>query len=360
MTTVRGAPLFALVVVVVVASAAALASCSTFRTEAAPGSDASAPGDDAGIDAAPDSGFTVVNQGDAGAGALHALWASGPNDVYAAGDDGLVLHFTGDPTPARVILGAGIDLGGIWGSGPNEILAVGTQRNTDNGPIFRRLNGRWIEIGIAPHGLRSVWGIGNLRVAGGNDGAIYHGPPDNPLGFGNQLGLPPEVQQTNFAPIIYSIGGNSESSAMAAADVDSTAWWDGTIWHSYDDPIDRTRAFRAIWGPAGDAVDLYEGANYYGLWHFTGKENPVVQVNEEKDSPDKFSRTIWGIWGPSKDKIVCVGDNGRIMTYDNTTQVVTVRPSPTGKNLYAVTGTSLDDVWIVGEDELVLHGRITF
>jgi hypothetical protein len=85
-----------------------------------------------------------------------------------------------------------------------------------------------------------------------------------------------------------------------------------------------------------------------------------VQVNEEKDVPQKLERSIWSIWGPNGDKIIAVGDAGRIMTYDKATQKVTIVPAPTGRNLYAVWGTSLDDVWIAGEGQLLLRGALKF
>ncbi len=49
-----------------------------------------------------------------------------------------------------------------------------------------------------------------------------------------------------------------------------------------------------------------------------------------------------------------------IMTYDRATRKLTIQPSPTTKSLYAVGGTSLDDIWIVGEEQLVLHGHLSF
>jgi hypothetical protein len=115
-----------------------------------------------------------------------------------------------------------------------------------------------------------------------------------------------------------------------------------------------------MWGFPGPTADIYQGANYYGLWHFTGSSDPVLQLNEEKDQPQNVNRWIWGIWGPSADKVIAVGDAGRIMTYDKTSGKVTIQPSPTGKNLYAIGGTSLDDIWIVGEEQLVLHGHLAF
>lgn len=316
------------------------------------------------VDAGPESSFAIVNQNPE-AGAYRAIWVGSSETIYIAGDNGALIEKKNEGDGwTDVVLGSGVDVGGVWASGPNEALAVATTRNTNTGPIFRRTsNGRWIQIGTAPHGLRAVWGTGNMRYASGNDGVIYSGPPNDPLGTGFQVEPNPALPvKTVFAPIMFSIGGNDEKRVMVAADVDTTAFFDGT-WHTYADPVDRTRSFRAIWGAAGlppGEIDIYQGANYYGLWHFTGSQNPVSQLNEEKDKPGNENRWIWGIWGPNKDKVVCVGDGGRIMTYDKESGRVTIQPSPTGKNLYAIGGTSLDDIWIVGEEQLILHGQLRF
>jgi hypothetical protein len=315
---------------------------------------------DAGDDASelPETGFTIVRHMPE-AGALRALSVTTTEQVYLAGDDGVILEKVGAEWQT-VVLGPGVDVTGIWSSGPTEALAVATQKNTNKGPIFRRGNGVWAQIGTAPHGLRTVWGIDQMRYAGGNDGVIYSGPPIDPLRDGFQQPLPPDVPDTLFAPIIYSIGGNSTKAVMAAADFDITVFFDGATWHSFQDPIDRTRSFRSIWGFPGPAVEIYQGANYFGLWRFTSSTAPVLQFNEEKDQLQNPNRWIWGMWGPSGDKLVCVGDAGRIMTYDKKSGKVVTQPSPTVKNLYAVGGTSLDDIWIVGEEQLVLHGHLSF
>jgi hypothetical protein len=341
----------------VVLIALPLACASLKLAPADAGTDADAG--DAEVDAGPETGFEIVrHEGDAGA--FHALFVSDPDTVYIGGDNGAVIEKRPAGAWADVILGSGVDVASLWSSGPDEVLAVGTTRNTNSGPIFRRSAGkRWIQIGTAPHGLRSVWGSGDARFAVGNDGVIYSGPPSDPLGTGMQVEPNENVAKTLFVPILHSVGGNDDKHVMIAADYDTTLFFDGT-WHRYEDPIDRTRSFRSIWGPPGATTDIYQGANYYGLWHFTGSANPVTQLNEEKDQPQNFNRWIWGIWGPSADKIICVGDGGRIMTYDRQTSKVTIQPSPTTKSLYAIGGTSLDDIWIVGEEQLVLHGHLSF
>lgn len=353
--------------VAVLAGAALVAlACSDFRRTPIAGDDAGSG--DAQVDGTAESGsdagaspFSIVYEDD-DAGALRAVWAASPSDVFAVGDDGMIREMVAG-TWYTPIIGQGFDLTGVWGASASDVWAAGTLRNTDTGIILHRQNGMWVEFASVPHGLRTVWGVGDTRYATGNDGVIYSGPAAKPFSSGIQVPPNANVLATTFAPILYSIGGNSPSNVMVAADVDTTLYWDGTEWHDYEDPIDRTRTFRAIFGAPNAAPDagpdLYEGANYYGLWHFTGAKNPVLQLNEERDSPQKFNRYIWSIWGVSSDRIVCVGDAGRIMTYAEAPMMqVSIVPAPNSKNLYGVFGTSWDDVWIVGDNALLMHGSL--
>jgi hypothetical protein len=307
------------------------------------------------------NGFAPVAElVDAGApGALRAVWgsAAGP-DVHIAGDDGVLFDWDGAKwTDTRV--GKGVDFSGLWGAAPDDIWAVGTFRSTSKGLMMHRTQVGWIEFGQTTFGLKSVWGVGNYRYAVGLSGAIYGGSADAPFAMGLQQSRNMLVPDSMFAPILWSVSGNSASAVMVAADLDTYFFFD-TAWHQYTDPVDRTRTFRTVWGAPDTGLRLYLGANYFGIWYFTGKQNPVLQLNEERDAPGNDGKYIWSIWGPSADKVICVGDEGRIMTFDAATGAVKTQPSPTSANLYGVWGRSLEDVWIVGDGGLILHGRLVF
>ncbi len=63
---------------------------------------------------------------DAGTGAnLTGVWGSGPNDVYVAVDANVILHFSGSTPWERQVLDSGWTFTGIWGSGPNDLYALG-------------------------------------------------------------------------------------------------------------------------------------------------------------------------------------------------------------------------------------------
>jgi hypothetical protein len=288
---------------------------------------------------------------------LRAVWGSSPTDVHAVGDDGLVLDWNGQGWEAPKI-GAGKDLTGLWGTGPDDLYAVGTLRDTSMGYVIHRgADHKWDILTSKVMPLRAMWGSDTLRVSCGRAGVIYQGPPNDPFMTGTQFSPPPNIN-TDFAPILYGIGGNSDSSVMIAGDVQATYYYDGA-WHTYVDTTNPTRAFRAIFGLPQATPSIWEGANYYGLFHFTSATELVYQLNDEEDLPQNISRSIWGIWGPSDDQIVAVGDGGRIMTFDTQTMRIRIRDSPTGQSLYGIWGSSLDDVYIVGA-ETFLHGQVRY
>ncbi|MCI0457632.1 MAG: hypothetical protein L0Z62_11730 [Gemmataceae bacterium] len=69
-----------------------------------------------------------------GSDGLIGVWGSGPNDVYAVGDNGLILHSSDQgATWAPEVSGTTSNLTGVWGSGSSIVYAVGA-----NGTILRR------------------------------------------------------------------------------------------------------------------------------------------------------------------------------------------------------------------------------
>ena len=56
--------------------------------------------------------------------AFFKVWGSGPNDIYAVGQNGAILHWDGK-TFTEEGAGIGQDLIGIWGTGPDDITVVG-------------------------------------------------------------------------------------------------------------------------------------------------------------------------------------------------------------------------------------------
>jgi photosystem II stability/assembly factor-like uncharacterized protein len=79
------------------------------------------------------NGWTVMNAGSPSGTTLRAVWGSGDSNVYAVGDNGLILRFDGSKWNT-VPSGTTQNLSAVWGTSPNNVYAVG-----DSGLILHYL-----------------------------------------------------------------------------------------------------------------------------------------------------------------------------------------------------------------------------
>lgn len=104
--------------------------------------------------------------------ALFKVWGVSGDDVWAVGDNGVILRFDGSEW-AQVASGTARDLISLWGTGPDEIVAVGGR---DVGAVARWDGAQWTttDIGVLP-GLNGVWvnEAGRAVVVGGMGSAAW-------------------------------------------------------------------------------------------------------------------------------------------------------------------------------------------
>jgi hypothetical protein len=259
----------------------------------------------------------------------------------------------------------GVDLGGAWTNGVIS-YAVGTLKQTNTGVFMLRTakTGRWIQLATVPHGLRSVWGDDDFRVAVGHDGVAYFGVEDVPFKNGVQHDPFDGVPRTLFSPLITAVGGNSRKHVIAVGGAGGWFGYDGAAWKGYAQKVDATRTFRSVWGPPGDSLDVIIGSNYYGLWRFRGTQDqngerlPASLLNEERDDPIRGSQYINGIWGESTSRFLAVGTSGRVMKHEEGAPPSVIATAAGAHDLWGVAGTGWDDLWIVGDAGVVLHGSL--
>lgn len=120
-------------------------------------------------------------------GTLHAVWGSGPSDVWAVGDFGTIRHGgAGRPRWSVVASPTTKALRGVWGSAPDDVWAVG-----DDGTLLHYDGVAWEASTAAfPSGIRprlfGVWGSGPSDVWAVGDGLVLHysGPKARARGAG--------------------------------------------------------------------------------------------------------------------------------------------------------------------------------
>jgi hypothetical protein len=98
---------------------------------------------------------------------LGSVWGSGPNDVFAVGYEGTILHYDGQSWQS-VVLKTGF-LEGVWRSGPNDVFAVGI-----DGTLLHYDGISWLKLNArdSAHFL-GMWGKGSTFYVVGTSGTIY-------------------------------------------------------------------------------------------------------------------------------------------------------------------------------------------
>jgi len=313
---------------------------------------------------------------------LNAAWGSGPNDVWAVGDQGAIQHWNGSAWSKSSIGSRGPFLG-VWGSGPSDIWMVGGSIQHWNGSTLAPADGGTTRL------LRGVWGSGPQDVwSVGEAGTILHwngstwgpSPNDRPdVSFAGVWGTGPnDVWAFGCAPVpggtptatacepavlhwdgsawapspgyvnpLYGLWGAGPNDVWGAALSDSgPVHWNGSSWTrggaSGEIPVPL-----CIWGSAAD--DIW-AAGHSRLWHWNGSIWTASYPALDTDIFDASS-----IWGSNPTDIWTVGNFGRIAHWNGSAW--SHSSSSTMSPLYAVWGSGPKDVWAVGASGTVLRWR---
>jgi cysteine-rich repeat protein len=100
---------------------------------------------------------------------LIGVWGSGPEDVFAVGDAGTIVHYDGQDWKPMASRTRG-RLIGVWGSGPEDVFAVGSF-----GAFLHYDGVSWLKLNSTTASvLNAIWGDGKSSFVVGDQGAIYH------------------------------------------------------------------------------------------------------------------------------------------------------------------------------------------
>ena len=357
-TTTRFA--FAAAATLALGAVSASSSCAEFRAGPADAADGGAT--DGG------SPFTVVHAVPEGR-ALFSVWGADESHVFAVGSDNVRYEYIGGQWKPFTPIVVGQDLECVWGTSASNVYAVGVILSTGQG-IVEHFDGQgWTDEYIAPTPLSAVWGDGKLVLAVGAQGQIY-GKTEGTTAWAPRLsnGLPanPNVTHGPDDPVLWSIAGPSINDFAMAAGLDRVFVYQDAGFVNLDPVVDRTIDFRAVFAVPGSQPTTYLfGTNYLGAAWLANSGPPdaalvmdgMFSLFQDRSSAGAATQYIYGIWGTAT-RFVFVGDQGRIASYDGASNQVSIVPSPVSDSLVGVWGSSLSDVWIVGQRELILHGSL--
>jgi RHS repeat-associated protein len=292
---------------------------------------------------------------------LWAVWGSSPEDVFAVGDFGTILHFDGK---SWAEMDSGVDghLYGIYGYGPNDVYAVGAL----GAAVLHYDGGSWSTVSIETGDptfppspvLRDVWTLGG-------SGELYL------YGYRTALRYNPATQI--WTRLAFTEGIN-RSALPNAAFTGVTGYLEGTTVRTisssngisntqvglfvFGTRIDSLWSLHALWTVAPD--DIYAVGSGGGV-RFQGG-NPRTRNDWLPFSlSDPTSTMSFGfdVWAADASNVVVVGQTfsgvGAIAFYDgnldNDWQIVKAVPLP----LRSVFGFGPQDVFTVGDNGAIFR-----
>jgi hypothetical protein len=284
---------------------------------------------DRGPDASPEESWRVVPAPVADGRALNSVWAAAPDDAWAVGEAGAILHFDG-ATWSSAMSGMSRTLTGVAGRAPDDVWIVGVQ-------------GLLLEWDAREQWWTPVASGSSLplaAVAAGFDGSVGTFAA---VGAGGTLVLNDGVTAgfvtkyvTDRALAGVSAGTPSFGFAVGEGGTIVAGAADGRTLQASP----TTRNLRAVFG----RVIVGDGGTILRL-----AANGVDWMPDASGT----TRDLAGVWGASDDDVWAVGAGGTILHWDGA--VWSPVPSGTTADLRGVWGIATRDVWAVGAGGTILH-----
>lgn len=258
--------------------------------------------------------------------ALMSVWGSGPNDVWAVGSAGAVIHWDGAkwtslPTNRKETLRA------VWGTGPTEIIAAASTAVILKSAGAASGSAAWAPL---------------PNVTNDNEtGAVFTmwgaGPGDVRIG-------------TRSFYVTAPNGDSNLHNIVTKTAVDGGVGWATT-------PGSAT--VLGMWGASGD--DLWVvGDNSFYVPYQRGYTAHGVRTSSTKpytwtEVDSQSAVTLESVWGSSANDLWAVGAVGTIRHAAAASTQWDIVASPTRSSLHRVWGSGPNDVWAVGDDATILH-----
>lgn len=294
--------------------------------------------------------------------ALNAVWGSGPNDVWAVGTRGMILHGDGTTfSPVAVDAGTGDVWVSVWGTGSGDVWILGPSFPMHStgaaGSFDARQGSSW---NAQNSGTGRLWAGASAgdRVWLGGETSRRFGTPSSVWNYVGDAWTAAGACTTSApcSPTIRSIWAADANTAWAVGDDGGAYTFDaaGGADARFVPQNSQTRSdLDAVWGTS--ASDVW-AVGHGGVIRHTAKGESVWTMADSTTTHD-----LHGIWGSGPSDVWAVGDDGTVVHFDGTewkTSTIGLPDGDTPTHLLGVWGSGPDDVWIVGEGVL-LHRTAT-
>jgi hypothetical protein len=269
---------------------------------------------------------------DALASPLQAVWGSGPSDVWAAGDRGMLLHYDGSEW-RTVREGLGHKLTGVDGLSDSDLFVVGEHT------VLHRSGNEWSRLALVGDQANARFADVSLVALTphmvGSGGLFYFNGWEL-----RSIDAPYYVR--SYAEAVWgSDAGEILVVGYGVHRYQNGSWSSVLPDHRIRDVWADTRSDMYAVGQRWD-TDTYRGS----ILHFDGEDWTPFEISRMRYSAS-------GVWGSSGSDVFVVGENGVILHWNG--DVWEEMESGTYEHLVAVRGSAHDNVYAVGARGTVLR-----
>jgi hypothetical protein len=300
---------------------------------------------------------------------LRTVWANASDDVWAAGERGALLHFDGTSWRAHEA-GSTVAFDALWGAAQDDVWAAGWDGLSHwDGQAWEH---------VATPDLPQGQSVDHLWGSSATD--IWATSSHDTLLRWNGS----TWQRQNVGFKLEAFLGNVTGTGPNDVWLFQRSWYahfDGSRWSRTDWGSDFSPSFGqvtpngTVWLLGGAKTRYWDGRSWVSastarprraLSLFAVDDDHVYTVGEyatihrwsgdtwQQESPTPPNPQHYGdIWFESDDRAWIVGDYGAIRHWDGSTWEE--HQSGTLAQLFAVTGSASDDVWAAGEGGTLLH-----
>jgi hypothetical protein len=220
---------------------------------------------------------------------LNGFWGSSPNDIFAVGFNGLMLHYKGSVW-SPVTSNTTNNLNSIWGSSATDIFAVG-----NSGTILHYDGSIWSAMtSNVTIPLFRVWGTAPDDVfAVGNGGTILH-----------YNGNAWSAMTSGVDVFLYGLWGKASNDVFVTGSNGTILHYDGANWSAMTSGV--SIYLKSVWGSS--STDVYVVGLNGTILHYDGTIWSPVDSGTTK--------YLLSIWGSRADNIFVAGLEGTILNYD--------------------------------------------
>ncbi len=267
---------------------------------------------------------------------IEEMWGSGPEDIYAVGRGGIILHSSGNGEWDYQDSGTSANLTGIWGSGPNDIYV-----SVDANVILHSIgDGVWEHQDYDPGTtFRGIWGLDADHVYAIGPGVIRRSS--------TQTWGPPE-EVTNGTPLTAMWGSSAEdlyiTTGSAAGSIIFHSTGDG-VWRAQAAPD--AQSADDIWG--SDAQHMYAAADSDVLAS-NGDGNWRVELSTDS--------AVDAIWTHGTDAAYACTANGMVYRSNGNgdwSEEQRIADAALTVRCLAIWGTGMDNIYL-GTSAGIFHG----